>query len=273
MTITLRSIIFVLFVVCIVVPGVHAASPAAGVSAVAADTSGPPPYEAAVYIGDAKAAVAGENWSSAMLITTRGLRWFPDNAELLCLQGYTYRKIGQYGNAVADVSRAIQLDPLPVRYANRGYAYLAQGNYSAALADADTGIALNASYPSTWGVKALALQGLGRNSEASEAIDRALALTPENAHAWHVKGRILAATGDCTGAAAAFEKSQQLDDAYVLPWPGFGSVDENLAALNATCAPGAPPGPRTTAKAPLGWGIVIGVAGAAIAAGMRTSRP
>jgi len=273
MTTTFCRVAFVLLVISIAVPGVLAASTAVGISAVAADTSGPPPNDVSVYISDTRTAVAGQNWSGAMLVTTRGLRWFPDNAELLCLQGYTYRKIGQYGNAVEQVSRAIRLNPLPVRYANRGYAYLAQGNYSAALADAEAGIALNATYPVTWGVKALALQGMGRSGEALAAIDQALALAPDSAHYWHVKGQILAATGDCTGATAALEKSRQLDDSYVLPWPGFGSAEENLADLNATCAPAATSGPRATAKAPLGWGIVIGVAGAAIAAGTRKSLP
>lgn len=267
----LRSIILATLVLWLLVPGVPAESTTAGISSAPADTSGPPPFNATFYIGDAKAAVALRNWSGALLITTRGLAWYPDDAELLCLQGYTYRKIGQYGNAVADVSRAILLDPRPVRYANRGYAYLALGNYSAALSDADAGISLDASYPVTWGVKALALQGMGRTSEALGAIDQAIVLTPDSAHYWHVKGRILAATGDCTGAAAALEKSQSLDDTYVLPYPGFGSAGETLTSLNATCTKAASPQP--TQKAPLGWAIAAGVAGAVIVAGTRKRSP
>jgi tetratricopeptide (TPR) repeat protein len=148
--------------------------------------------------------------------------------------------MGQYAKSVDLVSAGIRRDPEPVRYANRGYGYLALGNYSAALADAEAGIALNASYATTYSVKALALQGLGRNAEAPAAIGSALALDPENAHYWHVKGRVLMAGGNCTGARESLERSLALDPGYDLPYPGFMSARENLAALDALCAPATP---------------------------------
>ena len=86
--------------------------------------------------------------------------------------------MGQYEKSVEVVSKAIPLDPKPVRYANRGYGYLALGDYTAALTDAETGISLNANYTTTYGVKALALKGMGRNAEALAAIDTALTLEP-----------------------------------------------------------------------------------------------
>jgi tetratricopeptide (TPR) repeat protein len=262
-----RFLILILVLACLLIPGIALAQSSATISSAPADTSGTPPQDAAAFISEAKAAVAGENWTSALLITTRGTAWYPENADLLCLHGYIYRKIGQYQKSVDTVSLAIPLDPKPVRYANRGYGYLALGNYSAALADADSGIALNESYPTNHGVKALALQGLGKNAEALTAIDKAIALEPGSAHYWHVKGRILAAGGDCTGASAALEQSLALDAGYVLPWPGFGSARENLAALNTSCA--ATASPPATAKSPLGWIAVAGLAGAVIATGMR----
>jgi len=196
-----------------------------------------PPQNASVYISEAKAAVAGRNWTSALLLTTRGVTWFPDNADLLCLQGYSYRKIGQYEKSVDLVSKCILLDPKPIWYANRGYGYLALGNYPAALTDAETGIALNASYTTSYGVKALALEGLGRNTEALAAIDQALALEPENAHYWHVKGNLLTASGNCNGARQSLEKSLGIDSNYNLPYPGFTSARENLASVNTSCIP------------------------------------
>jgi len=227
-----------------VVPAGAAESLTSGIS-VAAATTEFPPYNVSVYIGDATAAAAERNWTNTLFLTTRGLAWYPDNAELFCLQGYSYRKMGQYTKSVDMVSKGILLDPRPVRYANRGYGYLALGNYSAALSDAEAGIALNASFPTTHGVKALALQGMGRNADALAAIDAALALDPENAHYWHVKGRILFAGGNCTGARAALEKSLSLDPGYDLPYPGFTGAAETLAALNSACTP-APPAPAPT---------------------------
>jgi tetratricopeptide (TPR) repeat protein len=199
-----------------------------------------PPYNVSVYISDAEAAVAGRNWTYALLLTTRGLAWYPADGDLFCLQGYTFRKLGQYAKSVDAVSEGIRRDPEPVMYANRGYGYLALRNYSAALSDAESGISLNASYPPAYAVKALALQGMGRGTDALVAIDAALARDPENAHYWHVKGVLLAAGGNCPGAREALAKSLALDPGYSLPYPDFAGARENLAALDITCPPATP---------------------------------
>jgi tetratricopeptide (TPR) repeat protein len=232
-----------------------------------ADTSGPPPAEAEYYIAEAKKAVADQNWTAAVFISTRGAAWYPQNAEILCLQGYSYRKMGEYQRSVDIISRAIPLDPKAVRYANRGYGYLALKNYSAALADAEAGIALDAGYTTNYGVKALALQGMGRNAEAQEAISTALAQAPDSAHYWHIKGKILAAAGDCSGAQAAFEKSLALDPVYVLPYPGFGNARGSLDTLGAACSP--LPAQTGSTKASLGCASAIATALAVVALGMR----
>jgi tetratricopeptide (TPR) repeat protein len=234
-----------------------------------------PPRDATAFITDATAAEAVRDWPGVLTVTTRGLAWYPQNAELLCLQGYAFRKTGQYQKAVESVSMAIQLDPRPVRYANRGYAYLALRNYSAACADAEAGIAMNASFTTNYAVKALAL--LGRPSdriavwpEADSAADIALSQSPDSAHYWQVKGRSLAAQRACAAARTAYEKSIALDPAYALPWPGFGSAQEDLAALNTTCIPvtiaddsaltPAQPSPGWAAAAILAMAIVLAAA-------------
>ncbi len=230
-----------------------------------------PPQNVSVYINEAKAAVAERNWTEVLLITTRGVTWYPDDSDLLCIQGYSYRKMGQYEKSVEVVSKAIPLDPKPVRYANRGYGYLALGNSTAALTDAETGISLNANYTTTYGVKALALKGMGRNAEALAAIDKALTLEPENAHYWHVKGNLLAANGSCTGARESLELSLKLDPDYTLPYPGFTSARENLATLNATCMPAATPAhasPSPT-KSSAGGIAVVGCMVALLVVGTR----
>ena len=229
-----------------------------------------PEENVSVYIHDVKAAVAEQNWTSALLLSTRGLAYYPEDADLLCLQAYTYRKMGQFTKSVDVVSKAIPLDPKPVRYANRGYGYLALHNYSAALNDAESGISLNTTYATNYGVKALALQGMGRNADAIAAIEQALFLEPENAHYWHVDGVILAAGGNCTGARYALERSLAIDPGYVLAYPGFTGARENLAALDTTCIAAAQvPASPTPAKSSAGAIAVFGVIGAIIALGMR----
>jgi tetratricopeptide (TPR) repeat protein len=265
-------------ILCVLICGNLPSGAAGAVTAGVSFAGGPPdtPTENVLfYINDAKAAVNGQNWTSALLLTTRGLAYYPDDPELLCLQAYTYRKLGQSTKSVEAVSKAILLDPKPARYANRGYGYLALGNYSAALADAQAGISKDTTYSTNYGVEALSLQGLGRNPEAVAAIQQAIALEPENAHYWHVDGRLLAAAGNCTGARGALEKSVAINPDYSLPYPGFMSASTTLSSLNTTCIPAAAPlpSPPLPMKSPSGGIAVIGVIGALFAAGIRKVSP
>jgi tetratricopeptide (TPR) repeat protein len=251
---------------CLTITSVNAA-PGAVISSAAADTQGPPPQDVSSFISQSKVAVTEQNWTGTLLITTRGLAWYPDDPGLLCLQSYTLRKMGQYGKSVDVASKAIALDPKPILYANRGYGYLALGNYSAALADAEAGISADAGYTTNYGVKALALEGMGRNNDALAAIETGITRSPDTAHYWHIKGRILAAGGNCTAAAAALEKSMAIDPGYTLPYPLFGNAGMNLADLNTTCRP-APPSPLPT-RSSSGWIAVTGCLCAVIAAGIK----
>jgi tetratricopeptide (TPR) repeat protein len=262
MRVSARLLFFLLVSLSLLITAVTAETGFAGISSAAADTSGVPPQEASAYISEAKVLVSESNWTEVLLITTRGLRWYPDNADLLGLQGYSYRKMGQFQKSVDTISRAIPLDPKAILYANRGYGYLALGNYSAALTDADAGLVLDANYTTNYAVKALALNGLGRNSEAIAAADSALSRSSDSAHYWHVKGIVLAAGGDCPGAQAALEKSIAIDPDYVLPYPGFGTASGKIAAMKAGC--GTIPAGTTPAKSPLGWIAVAGIIGAAV---------
>jgi|WetSurMetagenome_2_1015567.scaffolds.fasta_scaffold00379_3 tetratricopeptide (TPR) repeat protein len=242
--------------ICLTIPAGAGEILKTGVSSVNATTENPL-VDVSVYISDARAAVAERNWTRTLFLTTRGLAWYPDDPELHCLQGYSLRKMGQYAKSVDLVSEGIQLDPEPVRYANRGYGYLALGNYPAALSDAEAGIALNASYTTNYAVKALALQGMGRNAEAIAAIDSALALDPESAHYWHVKGTLISAGGNCTGSREALERSLAIDPDYDLPYPDFTGARGNLETLSITCSAVTPaPSP---AKTPTGAIAVPGI--------------
>ena len=265
----MKKIILVLCILCcLIIPAAGGAGISASLSS-GGSSPDTPTENISVYLSGAHAAVDERNWTGALLITTRGLAYYPDSADLLCLQGYTYRKMGQYEKSLELVSKGILLNPKPVRYANRGYGYLALGNYTAALADAETGLSLDNSYTTTYGVKALALSGLGRNSEALGTSEQGLARDPGSAHYWHVEGRILAATGNCTGAREALEKSLALDPGYSLPYPGFTGAGEDLFALNTTCTPAKAQALPAPTKAAFGGIAVIGILCVFLAVGMR----
>lgn len=259
--------IIALLLLCLCLPAAFAA-PDAGLVTAAGDTQGPPPRDAEAYAADATAAMEIRNWPEMLTVTTRGLAWYPDDVALLYQHGYALRKLGQYDKSVDAVSQAILLDPRAVRHANRGYGYLAQNNYSAALIDANAGILLDAGYTTNYGVKALALLGMGRTAEARDAIDTALALDPDSAHYHHINGLILAGSGDCTGAKAALEQSLELDEDYSLPWPGFTGAQADLDALDSTCRPETQPG-TPVPQAAMGWVAVLAITGIGLGVALR----
>ena len=241
-----RPVLFVLSLMVIgtlaVVPAVTAAGPE-GTNAQEIIPAGSP--DASAYIAWIKAADAKRDWSESNRLVTEALALYPDNATLLCMNGYSLRKAGRYEEAVTRVSEAINLDPEPVRYANRGYSYLALGDYNNALADADRGISLDEKYPVDYSVRALALAGLGRQTEAILAIDKGLGRVPENsseaAYFQDVLGKVLGSMGECQGARTAFERSIALDPAIDLPWPAFPGARTDLAVLRVICSTPVPP--------------------------------
>ena len=178
--------------------------------------------------------------------------------------------MGYYQRAVDDISRAILLDPGRTGSQTVDTLTWPKKTIRLPLRMLIFGIALNATYPVSYSVKALALQGLGRNTELWLPSTRPFPFTrqrPLLARERQDPG----CAGDCTGAAAVLEKSREINPDYVLPYPGFGSAAEDLATLKTVCVTASAATP--VAKSPLGWMAVPGAIGAVVATGGRTIIP
>jgi carboxyl-terminal processing protease len=113
----------------------------------------------------------------------------------------SYRK-GDYDGAIADFSRAIELDPnKPNTYFGRGAAYYGKRDYGRALAD----------------------------------YDRALELDPKFTHAYQGRGTVYNRQGDYAQAIADFSRALELDPEYAYAYAGRGAAyynrDENDLAI------------------------------------------
>jgi tetratricopeptide (TPR) repeat protein len=176
------------------------------------------------------------NWNGVITTTGEGLAVYPDDAELYYLRAYALRKTGYFTEAVDNSSRAILIDPNPVRYANRGFALLALGRNEDALHDADNALAMNKSYTPAYGVKAIALLRMNNLTGAEQVIDTVMPFDPKNPLFWHMKAKISAAEGNCTAATGAFHQSIEIDPDYDLPWPGFENATTDLKNTEKQCA-------------------------------------
>ena len=101
--------------------------------------------------------------------------------------------------AIADYDRAIEMDPDPVAYMNRGAVKYHEGDYKAAIDDCTRALKI-APLSGAHFNRGLALEVLGERAGAEEDINEALRLEPVNAEALAVRGRLRAGRGDHAGA-------------------------------------------------------------------------
>jgi hypothetical protein len=108
-------------------------------------------------------------------------------------QGVTLYEAGKYEEAVAEYTKAIELDPkLATAYYGRGLAYFKMKQYDSALADFNKALELDPRSSAAWVGRGIALEGLGKYKEALEAYNKALELDPNDQTAKSNKDRLLA---------------------------------------------------------------------------------
>jgi len=203
-------------------------------------------------------AISQQNWTGLSAIASSGLTLDPDDPVFFAMKGYALRKLGDSAAALPFDTRAIEIEPNAVRYANRGVTWLALGNYTAALADGQESAALEPHYATAYALMAQAYLGLDDTPAAQQAIHRALAIDPERASHWHVQGLVALAAGNCTLAVSSLERSIALDPDYSLSWPGMPDASADLELARVRCSTDLPAeGGTGTPVAPLGAVVAV----------------
>jgi len=114
-----------------------------------------------------------------------GLQTDERAAELKKIGGNEAFKDGEYAQAAIYYTEAIDLAPkdspmIPVCYSNRAYSYLKIGHLPEALADASKAVELDPKYVKGLFRKGLALHALKRYGDAGQVLTQALDLEPKN---------------------------------------------------------------------------------------------
>ncbi len=136
----------------------------------------------------------------------------PDELTQVIQAGATALLEADYAVAVAQFTRAIELDPgQPEHYGYRGRAYLAGGNTARAFDDFNNALRLNDAYTAGYAYRAAAYERRGNYARALEDRAAALRLEPDNAQfqaalaqtAQRLAASSSAATQDDSGQALA----------------------------------------------------------------------
>ncbi|MFC8718029.1 tetratricopeptide repeat protein [Kitasatospora sp. NPDC057198] len=131
------------------------------------------------------------------------------------LRGEAHSSAERHGPALADLDRAIELDPEYVRaFGSRGRALAALGRYEEALADFERALDLDPRYTWVLGSRSNAYADMGRYEEALADLDRAIELDPEYVWAFGSRGRLLKILGHYEEALADLERAVESDLEY-----------------------------------------------------------
>ena len=94
-------------------------------------------------------------------------------------RGYAFSKIGKYDDAIADYSRAIEVNPKDIfAYNGRSFAYSKKGQYDKAIADSATAIELDPKNSLSYHERAVAYEGKKEYDKAIADWSKAIAIAP-----------------------------------------------------------------------------------------------
>jgi tetratricopeptide (TPR) repeat protein len=132
-------------------------------------------------------------------------------------------KKGAYDAAIADLDRAIALDPkLAVAYQVRAKAKFEKGNRPGATADITRAIELDPVDALAWQNSATMEEHAGNHDRAIADATRALELDPRRTDAWYNRAVSRCSKGDYDGAIADDTRAIELDPSHSEAWGNRG---------------------------------------------------
>jgi tetratricopeptide (TPR) repeat protein len=147
-------------------------------------------------------------------------------------RGAEYLKTDRPDNAIADLERAIAMEPrrYPTAYSDRGIAYRMKGDYPKAIADYSEAIRLWPDWHDWYLNRGIAYAANGQHREAIADYDRALYYRPGLASAYVARADVFLQQGRNGEALADYRTALREDPNLFEHYPG---VAAKMAALGA----------------------------------------
>jgi protein O-mannosyl-transferase len=168
-------------------------------------------------------------WKDNLSLWTDNVAKTPNLARPVSNRGVACGELGMREQAIADYSRAIELDPRYVIASfNRGVAYGETGQWEKAAEDYTRILMRDPGYTKAWFNRGMANENLGRWKDAASDYSKAIALEPGNAKAFYGRGLARMNLAKWDSALADFSASLRIDTGYAQAWSAMGIVYGNL---------------------------------------------
>ncbi len=177
-----------------------------------------------------------ELWRDSIALWTDNLTYAPLKARVWTSRSLAYREAKQTDMALADIERAVQLNPryrLP--YVCRGLLYGEQGRHQEAIDDFNRALAIEPVDSDVHNARGISLMSLGRAQEALKDFDYVLTRHPEWAQTHNYRGVALSALERDGEAIEAFNQALKRDPNYHEVHLNRAIVYERMQRLDEAC--------------------------------------
>jgi len=188
---------------------------------------GPKPKDAEGFLNRGSARGFNGDANGAIADFSRAIELDPKSVTANYRRGITKLQKGDYDGAIGDLTRTIELSPNTADYYNdRGLAKLRKGDQDGAIGDFTRTIELDAKNAIAYRNRALA-KNIKHDADGALAdLNHAIELDPKNATAFNTRGAIRKSKGDNDGAIADFTSAIELNDKLATAYKNRGEAKQ-----------------------------------------------
>jgi tetratricopeptide (TPR) repeat protein len=189
---------------------------------------GPKPNNVDGLLNRAEARIFNGDANGAIADCSRALELDPKSIPAIYKRGvFKLQNKGDYDGAIADLNRTIELSPNEADYySDRGLAKLRKRDNDGAIVDFTRAIEVDAKNAVAYRNRALTKNIKGDADGAFADYNRAIELEPKNPGAFNNRGAIKKSKDDLDGAIADFTRAIELNDKFAMAYKNRGEAKQ-----------------------------------------------